>query len=304
MFQPCPNCGFLVALITPKSGATEQRCPRCGQIIVVDAASADRPAPRPPQSADTGRTHAAASAGSLRAPRPAQLEPMPGLVRAQDDRVHTADPREAADHDRAPVDAHPRSAPDTQAPAPQRPSSAPPVAAAPDAPARHAPSFARRADPSAASRPRQWPLHAASAALAVALLLQLVLAQRDALAVQPRWRPAVEALCGVFGCAVPAWREPSAFTMLDRSVQPKPGAPGVLTARASFRNDARWPQPWPTLVLSLSGVDGTPLGARAFAPHEYAGAATGVLEPGQAASVQLDVLEPGPGVVAFAFDFR
>ncbi|HEY4554823.1 MAG TPA: DUF3426 domain-containing protein, partial [Lysobacter sp.] len=73
---------------------------------------------------------------------------------------------------------------------------------------------------------------------------------------------------------------------------------------ATFRNDAAWPQPWPTLVLSLSGVDGRTLGARAFEPHEYAGAAATPLAPGQSASVQLDIVEPAPDVVAFAFDFR
>jgi hypothetical protein len=174
----------------------------------------------------------------------------------------------------------------------------------PPAPAdalRRAPSFARRHNRTSS---RRWPLYVASAVLTLVLALQLVLAQRGTLAADPRWRPAVDRLCGVLGCNVPAWREPSAFTMLDRSVHPKPGTPGVLTARASFRNDARWPQPWPTLVLTLSGIDGEPLGARAFAPAEYAGGARAPLAPGQAASVQLDVVEPGAGVVAFAFDFR
>ncbi|GHA80526.1 hypothetical protein GCM10007067_17940 [Lysobacter bugurensis] len=174
----------------------------------------------------------------------------------------------------------------------------------PAAPAtRAAPSFARarvRDRPTA----RRWPLYGGIALLALTLALQLVLAQRDALAAQASWRPTVEALCGALGCSVPAWREPSAFTMLDRSVLPKPGAPGVLTARASFRNDARWPQPWPALVLTLSDVDGAPMGRRAFLPAEYAGDAGRVLMPGESASVQLDVLEPAPGVVAFAFDFR
>jgi hypothetical protein len=168
---------------------------------------------------------------------------------------------------------------------------------------RRAPSFARRRARTA-PRSRHWPLYLASAALALVLALQLVLAQRDTLAADPRWRPTVETLCGTLGCTVPAWREPSAFTMIDRSVQPKPGTSGVLIARASFRNDARWPQPWPTLVLTLSGIDGEPLGTRAFTPDEYAGGAQPPLAPGQAANVQLDVVEPGPGVVAFAFDFR
>lgn len=193
---------------------------------------------------------------------------------------------------RAPVIVHAQPAP-------------PPAAHVHTAPpaARAAPSFARAA---ARKQPRaqRWPLHAGIAALALVLALQLVLAQRDALATQSRWRPLVETLCGALGCAVPPWREPSAFTMLDRSVLPKDGTAGVLTARASFRNDARWPQPWPTLVLTLSDVDGVPLGRRAFAPGEYTGDDARMLMPGQSASVQLDVVEPAPGVVAFAFDFR
>lgn len=192
------------------------------------------------------------------------------------------------------------TSPQTAAGMPTMQSPNPPVP--PPGQGRRAPSFVRRTR--SAPQARRWPLFLASGALALVLALQLVLAQRDGLAADVRWRPAVETLCGVFGCAVPAWREPSAFTMIDRSVQPKPGTPGVLTARASFRNDARWPQSWPTLVLTLSGVDGEPLGARAFTPAEYAGGAQAPLAPGQSANVQLDVVEPGPGVVAFAFDFR
>jgi len=93
--------------------------------------------------------------------------------------------------------------------------------------------------------------------------------------------------------------------MLDRAVQPRPDAPGVLRARASFRNDAHWAQAWPTIMLTLSDVDGQPLGARAFGPAEYLGRAPDApLAPGQTATVQFDVEEPAPGVVAFTFDFR
>ncbi len=168
---------------------------------------------------------------------------------------------------------------------------------------RAEPSFARR---SAGPRRhgRQWPVLAGIAMLALLLALQLLLAQRDALAADPRWRPLVDTTCGAVGCTVQPWREPTAFTMLDRSVQPKAGTRGVLSAQATFRNDAQWPQPWPTLVLSLSGVDGQTLGTRAFEPHEYAGGPVTALAPGQSARVQLDIVEPAPNVVAFSFDFR
>lgn len=312
MFQPCPNCGFLVARVAPRRSGTEQRCPRCGQVLPPEDGT---PAEAGTPEATPALHRRDAGAESSRMPQDAPGAPVgrashrrepatraaPGAVH----RLHAAsgpgsDARSAAGRE---ADATASAAATTvivhAQPTP------PPAAHVHTAPptVRAMPSFVRT--PGRAEAPsRRWPLHAGIVALALALALQLVLAQRETLAAQARWRPVVEALCGALGCRVPAWREPSAFTMLDRSVLPKPGSGGVLTARASFRNDARWPQPWPTLVLTLSDVDGVPLGQRAFAPAEYAGDGGRLLMPGQAASVQLDVVEPAPGVVAFAFDFR
>ena len=94
--------------------------------------------------------------------------------------------------------------------------------------------------------------------------------------------------------------------MLQRSVRPKPGESGVLAVEASFRNDARWAQSWPQLVLSLSDVDGRPVGQRAFQPQEYRRAhrVGDELLPGQSATVTFEVIEPAPRIVAFTFDFR
>jgi hypothetical protein len=143
-------------------------------------------------------------------------------------------------------------------------------------------------------------------ALALSLLLQVLLADRAQLAADARWRPLLASLCGALQCNLPPWREPTAFTVLARDVRPLPRRPGVLHVTATFRNDARWPQPWPALLLSLSDVDGRIVGARVFAPREYlaAGATQNLLASGQSASVALDILEPAPHVVAFTFDFR
>lgn len=169
---------------------------------------------------------------------------------------------------------------------------------------RGTPSFARIRQP---TPPRQinWRGPVAVVVLVLMLMLQLLLAQRAELAAQARWRPVVAAVCGVLGCELPPWREPTAFSMLNRNVQPKAGMTGVLTVSASFRNDARWPQPWPTIVLSLSDIDGRQVGQRAFAPAEYRDRDSAeLLAPGQSAAVQLDVIEPAPRIVAFTFDFR
>lgn len=170
---------------------------------------------------------------------------------------------------------------------------------------RTVPSFSRVID-AAAAKPRtaawQW---AALVALALALCLQMLLADRARLAADARWRPVLEPLCGVLRCGLPAWREPKAFAMLSRSVAPN--GDGTLLAQASFRNDARWAQPWPTLVLSLSDADGRVLGARAFAPKDYLDTgvdANAALPPGQAAQIALRLREPAGDVDAFAFEFR
>lgn len=172
---------------------------------------------------------------------------------------------------------------------------------------RHrAPSFVRVTAPTRPATGPRWPGRLAVAGLAALLGAQLLLAQRHELAASENWRPLLAGACTVLGCELPPWHEPAAYTMLARSVQPA-DRPGMLNVSASFRNDARWPQPWPALSLSLSDVRGQAVAQRTFAPAEYRGddaSATTRIAPGQSASVQFDVVEPASPIVAFTFEFR
>lgn len=173
-------------------------------------------------------------------------------------------------------------------------------------PSAPAPTFARKRSRAPSQRAPLWQW-AALAALAVLLALQILLADRARLSADAGWRPALSALCGVFGCALPPWHEPAAFTMLDREVRPAPDESGALRIQASFRNDARWAQAWPWLQLSLSDADGRVIGTRVFAPAEYLGhppEGPDLLAPGQSARIDFRVREPAAGTAAFNFDFR
>jgi hypothetical protein len=178
-------------------------------------------------------------------------------------------------------------------------------ASADAAPTReHAPPAA----PAVARRPAgaRWRMPLALTGLTLLLMLQMLLADRAQLAADARWRPALAVACTVFRCELPPWHEPAAFTLVDRDVRSDPRMPGVLHVRAHFRNDARWPQPWPRVLLTLSDVDGRVAGARLFSPREY-GAVARTQKPiasGQVADIAMDVVEPVPGIVAFTFDFR
>ena len=164
------------------------------------------------------------------------------------------------------------------------------------------PSFVLRDAPVASRRRGEV---VALVALLLLLAGQLFFGQRAALAAQAQWRPLVTTACEAIRCSLPPWREPAAFVMLARDVIAVPDRPGVLRVQASFRNDARWAQPWPALVLTLSDADNRTLGTRRFEPRDYLGdtPASTLLAPGQATQLAFDIVEPAPNVVAFDFRF-
>jgi hypothetical protein len=287
MAMPCPHCGYLVALIVSQHGQVAH-CPRCDGALRFES-------PQPGSSVE-GDT---AGRGALGEPM-ADTEADRGQIESASDALvaPVASAADAADIDASGAGRNAGAS---------TPLPAIPVATAPAAASkrtRRPPSFVRGITPARKSR-LAWPWHLAIVALCLLLGVQLLLAQRHELAASARWRPWVAGLCDALSCEIPAWREPRAFTMLDRSVQPDPAMPGVLAVEANFRNDARWPQPWPTLVLSLSDVEGREVGLRVFAPSEYRGTAAGdeLLAPGQSGTVRLQVREPSPRIVAFTFDF-
>ncbi len=181
------------------------------------------------------------------------------------------------------------------------------VALSPSAPepAPAVPSFTRtRTRPP----PRRVPAWQWGALVVLTLLLglQLLIANASRLAQDARWRPALASMCGLLRCTLPTWHDPQAYTMLARDVRPVPGRAGVLQVRATFRNDAAWPQQWPSVGLSLSDADGRVAGARILVPDDYLDKdqQSTTLAPGQSGQLAVQVHEPREGVVAFAFDFQ
>jgi Protein of unknown function (DUF3426) len=290
MFVLCPHCQFLVA-VDPATGQPPEHCPRCDGALAPSTAT---PVPAMAQDdaavapGDDGVVDTFEAMGPESEPgvQEAQAEPAPDAVENDteasagvmpgDDAAVVEDPPALATQ--APESAH-ESAPDF---APTTPAAAP------------------------GGTRRRWPMPVAIAALAMLLALQILLADRAQLAADARWRPMLAVLCGALRCELPPWHEPTAFTLVDRDVRPDPARPGVLHVSARFRNDARWPQAWPQVLLTLSDVDGRVAGARLFSPREY-GARLLTQKPiasGQVADIAMDVIEPAPDIVAFTFDFR
>lgn len=304
MFIACPQCRYLVAT-DPRTQSAPARCSRCGAALQTDD---DAVSPTTPTADATAIASSGQSLASLLRrddePTDASDTLASSLAPAATPHAALADAT-ALVADPASVEVS-ASAPALSEPSQEMSEQDNKVAIAPVRGAR-TPAFLRgRA--AAAATPRGTPLWQwlLAGALLLSLLLQMLLADRARLAADAAWRPLLSTLCQTLGCRLPAWREPQAFVMLDRDVRPLPHVAGALQARATFRNDARWSQPWPILLLTLKDADGRDLGARAITPVEYLRGSTAMSElaPGQSAQVAVTLREPSANVVAFSFDFR
>jgi predicted Zn finger-like uncharacterized protein len=184
----------------------------------------------------------------------------------------------------------------------------------PDAPAREAPdagsvgetsaqqaagqdvSFVRDARRQAFwRRPvMRWSLGGAALALLAALLLQVALFQRDALAVrQPGLHGSLQALCGYLGCKIGPLRQIESI-VIDSSSFSKL-APDTYRLKVVIKNTGKVALAMPSLELTLTDSQDQAVLRRVLAPGELgAGAAT--LGAGGEFSGQLTIAVSNPAV--------
>ena len=315
MFINCPYCRTLVST-DPVTDLPPTHCPQCMSLLrrdetVEDAADTegdgvpldlvalmntpvmDMPRVSVPQSSapapETDTTPAAQAAVVTDEEAPIDRQPDTARDNSAIEPAPEPGDANAIDADTAPATV----APTPPAPAPGKRGS------------RAMPSFARVASATNKGPHERW-IVAVVVALALLLILQLLLADRARLSADARWRPTLHVLCAALFCELPPWREPAAFTLLQRDVRQHPSAPGALRVSATFRNDARWSQPWPRLRLTLSDANGRPAGARDFRAEDYLGgpASQPELASGESATVAMDILEPAAQIVGYDFSFR
>lgn len=145
------------------------------------------------------------------------------------------------------------------------------------------------------------------------LLLCLGLAVQVAWAERARWmdaasiRDRLDPVCTWLHCPLPPRHDPAQLALGARDIHPHPSVPGALVISATLRNDAPFAQPFPTLKITLSNLDGQRVAMRRFRPEEYVGDA-GSLERGLASddslALSFEVVDPGNDAVAFEFDFE
>lgn len=179
--------------------------------------------------------------------------------------------------------------------------------AAPEAPTTHSTADALLDEQlfANAPQPRRWPWLIASVSLSLLLMVQAVHHARAELARHPSIGPQLGKLYAAIGQPLaPQWQL-QAYSIKQWGIVSDPQEPNTLRVRASVTNGASFAQPYPLLHLSLEDRFGGKVGTRDFKPEEYLSSqplATRLLGAGEAANIDLAIVDPGQEAVGFQFD--
>ncbi len=143
------------------------------------------------------------------------------------------------------------------------------------------------------------------APLILLLLVQVIHHYRSVLARHPQIGAPLQNVYGALGLSLhPDWNL-HAYEVRQWGVIADPAQPGTLKVRASVKNLADFPQPYPLLKLVLEDRWGDQVRAREFDPSEYldpTAAPDRMLAPAQQSNASIAIVDPGPDAEGFRFD--
>lgn len=138
------------------------------------------------------------------------------------------------------------------------------------------------------------------------LIAQAALYNLDAWSRDDRLRPALENLCLVAGCELPARVDVSQIRSSNLLVRPHPEFPNTLDINLIIYNRADYDQPFPLIRMTFSDSRGRAVATRDFRPTEYlAGELAGrTLMPSQTPiHIALSMVAPAQQSTSYQLDF-
>jgi predicted Zn finger-like uncharacterized protein len=152
--------------------------------------------------------------------------------------------------------------------------------------------------------PRRWPWAIGAAVLMLALVAQIVHAERNQLIRNPAVGPLLARVYSLVGLPLSTPTDLAAYELRQWGAANDTSQAGRLLLRASIVNRASYAQPYPLLRLALQDRFGTTVGVRNIEPVDYLpGTGAGnLLEPGQRADAEVRIVDPGKDAVGFEMD--
>ena len=152
-------------------------------------------------------------------------------------------------------------------------------------------------------RAHAWALGAAAATLV--LLAQVVNHERDDLAASARFNRPLTALYGALGIKLyPRW-DLRAYDVRQLGASAADTGTGVITVRATIKNESAQSQPLPLLRVTLQDRFGNRIAARDVQPRAYLPSSlpsASFLSAGQRIDAEIGLADPGTDAVGFEID--
>jgi len=146
-----------------------------------------------------------------------------------------------------------------------------------------------------------------SLVLTMLLAVQYIYFERNTLADHANLRPWLVTACQYLRCELKPIRAPEQIHILAREVRSHPTIKNTLLIELELVNEASFRQPWPTLQLTFSDINGTMVARRSFSPGDYLHDEQDIkdgMPSRNPVSIDLVLVDPGPEAVNFEFKFH
>ena len=121
----------------------------------------------------------------------------------------------------------------------------------------------------------------------------------------PELQPYLVKFCQYLPCQFTGQRDVKRILLTSRDVRAHPDNKNTIIISAIFVNNARFDQPYPDILITLSDLTTTVLAQRRFTPQDYLASTNPfqLMKSGKPVKILLEVLDPGNDAVNFQFDF-
>ena len=145
---------------------------------------------------------------------------------------------------------------------------------------------------------------AAIVTLLVISVVQAVYYQRYQLIASSQYQQQILSLCQLLPCDQTRFSSLAQVELTERNVYTHPTRDDALMITGSFINRADFSQPIPSLLISLSDIQGNLIANRLFKPQEYlTDKSLQRMPPNKAVTFRLEILDPGNAALTYEFEF-
>lgn len=129
---------------------------------------------------------------------------------------------------------------------------------------------------------------------------------RNVIATMNLPEPVVSAFCAVTGCELPAKKDIEQLELVRHQMFSHKTLDDVLVFSVDLVNRARFPQPYPVLVVTMANGTGESVAFRKFEPAEYLedDPALKTLPAGEPVRIKFEIVDPGPQALSSELSFE